>query len=139
MAVLRKLAPDLGSVHWKASVGQGDSAQELSAEGKEMLEAGRRCIRMRLPGWKGLAAQRKWPVQRLLNWARDELSTMRRKIEMEDYDEDREEERLKQEQAMGVSLRKWLGFDRPLRQRVRYVAWRSLMESKDHKRQLLFA
>ena len=94
----------------------------------QMPEAGRQARRLREPGWCGEKGQRVWRANKLMSWAANELVISRRKVEMELGDDQDWEEREKQERLMDDSLLKWLGFDKPPKQRVRHRVWRKQLE-----------
>ena len=61
----------------------GQRSRVLPAEAAGMLEAARHAKRLRDPGWMGDKGKDRWPIQRLLEWAVEELTASRRGVEME--------------------------------------------------------
>ena len=122
--VMRDAGPALGDLHWRETVGLGKESVVIPEEAVDMLEAARQARRLREPGWCGERGQGKWKAHRLLSWAARELAASRREVEMQLGDEQDWEEREKVERQMGDSLLKWLGFDKPPKQRVRHKVWK---------------
>jgi hypothetical protein len=125
------MGPRLGDLHWKESTGLGGESKVLPEEAMGMLEA---AMTAREPGWCGEKGQGRWQAKKLLEWAAKELAMSRKDLELQYGDIQDWAQREAMERKMGESLLKWLGLDRPLRQRVRHKVWKKQLA--DNTRQL---
>ena len=126
MAAAQAQAAERGQIYreeyWQATVGNREKLP-LEGQAKEMVEAARKASRIKnerdgRPKWRGEKTQEGWPTQRLIKWAGKVLTDFRRDMERVEWQG--EGEREAEEAALGVSLAKWLGVDKPPEQRVSY-------------------
>ena len=123
-AVMRDTGPALGDLHWRVSTGFGRESKVVPEEAMDLVEAGRQARRLRQPGWAKEREQGRWTAKFLIDWAVKEVIGSRRKVEVQLDDVLDWERREKEERKMGDSLLRWLGFDKPPKQRVRHRTWR---------------
>jgi hypothetical protein len=123
-ALMREMGPRLGDLHLKESTGLGRESKVLPEKAMGMLEAAKIARRLREPGWCGEKGQGRWQAKKLLEWAAKELATSRRDLELQYGDIQDWAQREAMERRMDDSLLRWLGLDRPPRQRVRHKVWK---------------
>ena len=135
-AVLRRMGPKLGDLHWREATWMDQRSRVLPVGAAGMLEAARHAKRLRDPGWAGEKGQGRWPVQRLLEWAVKELTPSRRGVEMELGSLEDWLQREQMERRMGDSLLKWLGHDKPPAVGASHKVWREQLVGRTRQLKL---
>ena len=117
-APMREMVPRLGDLHWKESTGLGRESKVLAEEAMSMLEAAKTARRPMEPGWCGGKGQGRRQAKKLLEWAAKELATNRRDLVLQYGDIQDWAQREAMERRMGGSLLRWLGLNKPPKQRA---------------------